>query len=247
MKIQVIDFETTSVDPEKCSPTEFASITYDIQTKARTDIFSTLIECHEAIPEEITELTGISAHTYEDEGWMTRPDFLNKFIDLSRKTELFCAYNADFDRRVLNQLLYDHQLAPIAKPEKWFDAMVDLPWPARLMRCRQLQHRALDIGLLMDTRAKHRALADVETICDVFDLYDMEAVLEYHKVPWIYVAAIVPAPWKDNGVGRDQAKAAGFGWEGAPGGDRKVPLKWVARFKQGADLPQFPFRTELLP
>lgn len=248
MKILVLDFETTGPDPLTCRPIEVAHIVYDTQTRERSSAFSSLIwrPQDEPISAEIEELTGITQEALETEDSVS-PGQLQAAINHSLgNADILCAYNSDFDRVVLEKMYESLGLSKPFRNKNWFCAMADLPWPEKLMRCRKLQHRALDLGLPMDTRVKHRAMADVITVCDIFDLYDMEEVLAYHAIPWQYVAATIPKPWTDGGKGRDAAKEAGFGWEGAPGDSKKIPGKWVRRFKEGSDIPEFPFKTESL-
>jgi hypothetical protein len=118
------------------------------------------------------------------------------------------------------------------------------------MRCKQLSHRCLDLGLSMDNRNVHRALADVDMVCDVLDLWDMEEVIAYWKIPDIYIRAMIPPPWVgrggDGGVGRDLAKAAGFGYERAPGTDNPYFEKqWVKRVKH-VDPSEYPFEVRVV-
>jgi len=247
MKLRVIDFETTGKDPATCRPLECAAITYDTKTKERSNIFSTLIwtPLYEPIPADITELTGIDDELIQREGYLSPGGFLGAFTPDVKEVDYYCAYNVMYDMEVLLNICKKLQTT-MPGPAEVFDAMVDLPWPENMQRCRQLQHRAFDLGLPMDGRRRHRALADVELICEIFDLYDMEAVLEYHKIPWVYYAAQIPAPWKDGGLGKAAAKEAGFGWEQAAGDTRKFPGKWVLRKKLGAELPEYSFSVEEL-
>ncbi len=232
MILGILDFETTGVIPEDCHPLELGYQTYDTTTKKRGKPISWLFwgEIYRGqVSAEIEELTGITEAMCEEFG-QSQATVLNAFGNvLGTKVDVLVAFNAQFDRTILERL---HRGFGKAIPKQpWFDAMVDLPWPARMQRCRKLQHRALDLGLPMDNREAHRALADVNLICDIFDMWDMDEVMEYWKQPWIYIAATIPPPWEDGGKGKDAVKAQGFGWEGAPGDDRKFPKRWVKRVK----------------
>lgn len=242
----ILDFETTGVDPKDCHPLELGFRTYDSTTKKRGNPLSWLFwdELYRGqISEEITELTGIDELLCYEEG-QSQATVLNAFGNvMGAKVDILCAYNVDFDRTILQRLHTGFGKAFPKQP--WFDAMVDLPWPTRLQRCRQLQHRSLDMGLPMDNRESHRAMADVNLICDNFDLWDMDEVLAYWKLPSTYLRADVPGPWEDGGKGRDAVKAAGFGWECAPGDTRKFPKKWIKRVKDFVP-DEFSFHVEVV-
>lgn len=248
MLLGILDFETNGKEAKDCHPLELAIRTYDTDTKKRGRPLSWLFwdEIYRGqISEEITDLTGISEDLCERDG-QSQATVLNAFGNtLSTKIDVLVAYNAVFDRTILERL---HRGFGKAIPKQpWFCAQTHLPWPLRMQRCQQLQHRALDIGLPMDSRESHRALADVNLICDIFDLYDMNDVMEYWKIPSIYVKAMVPPPWEDNGVGMAAAKAEGFRFEKAAGENEPVfPKKWVKKFKKGEDTSYLPFAVELL-
>lgn len=239
-----LDFETTGVDPGTCLPLEFGCQTYDTLTRERGKPFSQFIweKTYPAISQEITDITGITDKMVQSSG--VHSDILLAMVDVPLKTaDILVAYNASYDRQILFRL-YD--MLKLKRPHApWFDPMMDLPWPARMQKCRKLQHRALDLGLSMDEREQHRAMADIATMFDIFDLYDMSAVLEYWRLPWVYLQAIVPPPWTDGGKGRDMAKAAGFGWEAAPGDEMRFPKKWVKRVKE-TDATEYLFKTLVL-
>jgi DNA polymerase III alpha subunit (gram-positive type) len=241
MILGILDFETTGVIPEDCHPLELGYRTYDTTTKKRGSPLSWLFwdeQYRGQISEEITDLTGIDELLCYEEG-QSQATVLNAFMNvLGTNVGALCAYNAAFDRTILNRLCRGFGKAIPKQP--YLDALTDLPWPARMQRCRKLQHRALDLGLPMDGRESHRALADVNLICDIFDLWDMDEVVEYWKQPWIYIAATIPPPWEDGGKGKDMVKAAGFGWEAAPADDRNFPKRWVKRVKN-FDQAEYPF------
>lgn len=244
MNLLVLDFETTGVDPQTCHPIEFGARLYNTKTKERGAAFDCLIyeKYYPELTGEITELTGINQEELAKSG-CAQDVFISMAQGLLKKADMLVAYNVGFDRVILDKLHHDFQMRAPALP--WYCAYSDFPWPERLQRCGQLQHRALDLGLPMDGRPKHRAMADVDTVCDIFDLWDMPEVLEWHRQPWLFVTAVVPAPWTDNGAGRDLAKAHGFGWEKARGTDApSFPKKWVKRVKS-YDAAEYPFPTEL--
>lgn len=60
-KIKAFDIETTGLSPEKGEKiTEYASVTYDASNDTEISFFQTLIDPGKAIPQFITEITGIS-------------------------------------------------------------------------------------------------------------------------------------------------------------------------------------------
>lgn len=247
-KLLVLDFETTGPDPETCMPLELGARFYEIPddgaTPKRGKPFSQLIwENHyPEITPEITRLTGI---TTEMARKGTAVDVvLPMFEPMINKADVLVAYNAKFDRRVLHRMF-----EPFGKhyPDKpWFCGRADLPYPENMLTCQKLQHRALDLGLPMDGREQHRAMADVDTLCDIMDMWDMRAVLDWWRLPWLFVKANIPGPWIDGGKGKDAAKAKGFGWECAPGTDEpRFEKSWVKRVKH-FDPEEYSFPVTLL-
>lgn len=249
MKLLVLDFETTGVDPKTCVAIELACMLYDAVTRERSAPLTYLLKDGGApqLTDEIVALTGITTQMLEDEG-VSPHKALNGLMLMARKADMFVAYNAPYDRAVLAGLHQEYGMALV--PQPWLCAMSDLPWPEKMMACKKLQHRAMDIGLPMDNREQHRALADVVTVCDIFDLYDMPAVIAYAAQPDIFLKAMIPPPWEgkggDGGVGRDKAKALGFAYERAAGTDGPVFAKsWVKRCK-AYEASDFPFEVQVL-
>ncbi len=240
-----LDFETDSPDPLKCNPIEWGSQTYNTATKGRGAPFSKFI--HETfyppLPQEIKDLTGIEDHHLHEFG-CSQSVFLNLVDPRIKSADMLVAYNAQFDRTILKRIYDSFQMRFPDKP--WFCMRSDLPWPQRMQHCQKFQHRALDLGLAMDNRDAHRAMADVTLMWDVLDLWNFEDVYAYSQLPWTYLWADIEKPWIDGGKGRDAAKALGFGWEQCSGDERKFPGKWVKRIKEGAPLPEATFNiTEL--
>lgn len=238
-----IDFETDSVQASTCRPREIGVQTYCTETRKRGKAFSTMIweKTFPPLTAEIEELTGIT--DAENKTGCSVEIMLTMLAPILKEVDILCAYNAVYDRTVMKRC-YTH--AGMEMPDlPWICAYSDWPYPKR-MRCGQLSHRALDHGIKMDGRKLHRALADVTLMWDILDRYDPKVVLEYWGTPWVYAVAEVPKPWTDQGRGRDAAKAAGFGWEAAPGDDRKFPLKWVKRLKNNEPVPSYPFGVEFV-
>lgn len=246
-KILVLDFETTSVDATTCDPIEFAGQIYDTDTKARNEKYSTLIYepfYPELLP-KIEKLTGITKE--EVKHGLPKHQALVHIFNLMVKADIYCAYNAQYDKEILERMFSDTGCLEDMPKKNWFCAMSEYPYSEDMQTCRKLSHRALDLGLKMDMRTKHRAMADVETVLDIFDLVDMNDVLKEASRPWIYLSAKIPPSWEDGGKGKEQVKAHGFGWEGAPGdASNKFPKTWVKRVKQYSR-EQFPFFVVEIP
>jgi DNA polymerase III epsilon subunit-like protein len=223
------DFETTGVDPKTCLPLEWGSQTYNTDTTARGKEFSTFIwdRGYPDITEEITTLTGITSEMAKK--GCGQDVFLSMVDPLICEADALVAYNLNYDMTILKRIY-----ASFGKrfpDKKSFCMRADFPWPESMMKCQKLQHRALDIGLPMDTREKHRSMADVTTMWDIMDLYSAKDVLEFVYTPWVYLRADICGPWIDDGKQRDAAKSLGFSWEQAYGDEKKFPKTWVKRVK----------------
>ncbi|RMG82849.1 MAG: 3'-5' exonuclease [Chloroflexi bacterium] len=111
----VVDFETTGVD-------EQAEIVQAAVINAKgAVVLNTLVKPSQPIPPEAARVHGIS-----DDAVANAPTFVQAYVQLSQALAgtVAVAYNADFDRRILQQTCARYGL-PLIKPRRWECAMLN--------------------------------------------------------------------------------------------------------------------------
>lgn len=232
MLILGLDFETTSPDSLIARPIEVAVILWDEDWKEQGR-FDTLMRPKELVtlPEEIIRVTGITDAMLEDKAWPVDNAFrkLNEWIGMS---DAILAHNAQYDRTVYEEESKRLGFIPWEKP--WYCSIQDVEHSDRIT-CRKLSHMALDYGVPIDPANLHRAMADVELIGEAMRRNGIKAsgIKSYAESPWVYMKACIPAPWEDQGRGKDLAKKDGYNWETARGTQEpRFPKLWVKRIKE---------------
>lgn len=232
MLICGIDFETTSSDPLEARPIEVGLILWDDSWNEKSR-FSTLMwgKNYPELSDEIVKVTGITDHDIKKEAIPTDLAFkrLNQFID---QADMLIAHNAQYDFTVYKKESDRLGFIPWEKP--WHCSIQDIQHPES-MTCRKLSHLALDYGIAIDPATLHRALRDVELMGDVLRKAKIspQEISKFASSPWVYLKACIPAPWTDNGRGKELAKKDGYSWEKARGTDSPVFEKqWIKRVKQ---------------
>jgi hypothetical protein len=182
------------------------------------------------------------------------------FLHISTKCQYFIAHNVQYDAVVLAGFIDKfpdikkrYAGHPAFNTQNWICTYNDVPYPARF-RCKILSHLALDHGIEFGPNFKaHSALIDIELILKILIAggYTLEKILAYKNDAWIYLQALVPTPWEDNGKGKEDAKAAGYSFETARGTtEPKFPKAWVKRIKSAAleeeKKIQVPFKRQIL-
>lgn len=239
MKILGLDFETQGLDTETTNITEVGAVLCGISQDTsfpQGDTFRNVEKlsslCYSASyppqSEEAVELTGITDTMLHAEG--LHPEVVvGQLLKLAEKADYLMAYNARFDRAVLQAACARYKLEMPKTP--WLCAMVDVPYPEK-MTCAKLSHRAYDHGVMVDPRTLHRATQDVELMLSVISHYKLSDIITYAHEPWVYFEAVIMAPWKDNGIGKAKAASRGFTWQTPRGDDKQFPGKWVKRVKE---------------
>lgn len=224
MIVAGIDFETTSVDVETCSPTEVGIALWDPK---RNKLLETISQLIYVADEEITNsaITGIDGDMVVRYGWKI-PDIRSMLLSRIGDADYLMAHNASFDRTILNRIV------PINKP--WIDTMTDIPYPEHI-KTRSLPYLAVEHGFM--NPFAHRALFDVMAMIEITASYDFEIVLKYANSPTMWIQAVVS--YDD----RQLAKDLYFRWDPI----NKFWVKQIKEFNLEYEEGKAVFNIDLLP
>lgn len=154
----VVDTETTGFDPKSDALIEIAAAI--ICGPDVIDRFSTFVNPKRPIPEEITELTGISDDDVRD-----APDAINAVSLLMEFVgdRKIIAHNAAFDRAfIVENALFGSDML---EEKAWIDSL-EL---ARIALPRFREHNLAALSrAFVDIHSTHRAIDDVEALCKVW-------------------------------------------------------------------------------
>jgi inhibitor of KinA sporulation pathway (predicted exonuclease) len=225
--ILAIDFETTGTDPKNCYPIEVACAKVYPDTFTLSDTFEKLMwdRKYPSLTPEVVRVTHIQEHMLE-EGGCDPAAVLTKVAELVDASEGCLAYNASFDRGVFEASCRRLGLKFPVRP--WVCALKDVPYPEHYT-CRKMSHLALDHGITVYPGKLHRALGDVELMLELLRVsgYKWEDMLRRSMEPVVFLQALIPPPWEDNGIGKAKAKEAGYSFETPRGFEVKFPRLWV--------------------
>lgn len=245
MKVAIIDFETTGVDPLTCIPLEVCAYKIELKSEDSWDGMAGYLQffirhvAFESVPDHITELTGITTGQILHSGVGGFVVF-KKILEFTADCSYFIAHNRTFDMAVFgNQqealaLKSDFPGHNIFDTDNWFCSIEDAEYPARI-KCRVLSHLALEYAFDFKDVKVHSAITDTHMVWYI--LWKSGNTLAKMKArraePWVYLQALIPPPWEDGGAGKEQAKKAGYSFETARGTtEPKFPKAWVKRVKQ---------------
>lgn len=149
-EVVVLDTETTGLNPSSCSLLEIAAIR--MRGNEFVDEFHTFVDPGHAVPEEITELTGI---TQADVAGAPSPrEAVAALAEFAGNRNLV-AHNAGFDRDFVMR-----QAEPGALLGEWVDTLA----LSQIVLPRLKSHRLVDLSAAFGLHApSHRAMDD--TIC----------------------------------------------------------------------------------
>lgn len=254
MRLCGIDFESTGFPATECRITEMGATlcTYaDGQIIQNSEEVNSLVwdASYPSQSQEVIDVTGITDEMLKADGkpfhvvlkqlvdmfmWLGWPDFFiahNKaFDEVLFKAEIqrnLGIISSEFDVSIYTKLLNT----------PWLCTLKDITHPKKF-KSHKLAHLALDYGCPVDPNTLHRSIADVRLMLFMasrgkFDLAKMAALA---KVPNVIIRALVPKPFGpqgDNGVGKEKAKACGFGWERPPGCDGPIVKNaWLKQVKE---------------
>ena len=149
-EVVVLDTETTGLNPSSCSLLEIAAIR--MRGNEFVDEFHTFVDPGHAVPEEITELTGITQADVTDAP--SPREAVAALAEFAGNRNLV-AHNAGFDRDFVMR-----QAEPGALPGEWVDTLA----LSQIVLPRLKSHRLVDLSAAFGLHApSHRAMDD--TIC----------------------------------------------------------------------------------
>lgn len=189
------------------------------------------------LSQEIKALTGLRDEAVTEFG--IHPATAYRELDaycVERKVDFIVAHNGNnFDRPFILHELDELKIeAPCFRKLPWLDTRRDIVYAeGEEPRQRSLEH------LLAKKRfipaISHRALSDAENTMWLLSHYDINAIIEYAKIPWKVVQAVVH--YDD----REVAKANGYSWQEL---NHKIyPKAWVKLVKENeleAEAKKFP-------
>jgi len=219
VRVLVVDFETTGKDTDKDRITEIGAVLYDPIEKVEMAAIEWLMwdESYGLLSEEGQRVTGLNDTILKREG---KPplETLIKLQETIKGVDYVVAFNKKFDESIFISECNRHSLTVPRTP--WVCSLFEYPYPKHLRgRYLKLMYLALEHGIAVDPAKLHRALADCRLLVQIMDKYKWSEVEEYYKTPTIKLIAHTIPPWKDDGVSKDKAKAAGFKWDG-------IELRW---------------------
>lgn len=176
------------------------------------------------VQEMMKRITGITPEMLEEFGTDAKKnlEWLVEFA-LKHKIDYIVAHNGEnFDKPMLFAELDRHGiLAPEFRAIPWIDTKSDIPFVTE-PDSRRLNHLAADHGFI--NPFAHRAIFDVLTMLRILANYDIAKVIEYQKIPFHTMRAVVSFDDKQ------LAKDLRYSWEKI--GTQTYPKMWVKKVKQ---------------
>src|SRR5262245_29347244 len=153
----LIDVETTGLNTAQDEVIELAMIKFtylpDDRIAAITDVFSSFNEPSIPIPEEITELTGITDEMVS--GHRIDPDAFRSFVSLRW---LIVAHNANFDRK------FAERYWPAFERKPWACSATEVEWRKHGFDGSRLGYLLAGVGLFHQA---HRAIDDCRALIEI--------------------------------------------------------------------------------
>lgn len=235
----LIDFEATGVDPKTARILEIGAMVVDEEFNEPLAGMSQLVweSGYPALTPEVEKITNITQQMLEEQG-VDLEKAMYMLADLVCEFDInhIIAYNRKYDEVLFNAEVARGTFDMNARVSwlsqvPWLCAMEDIETNYAFKSWR-LMHVALEYGVTVNPKLLHRAIADVELMREMLKESGTspKAMYDFQKLPWIYVAADVKAPWTDNGKSSTEAKGLGFRWESA-GDERKFPKTWIKKIK----------------
>lgn len=228
MRLAGIDFETTGLDTGNDRIIEAGVVLYDTDLKAPVQLYSQFIydESLEVFFNEETlqtmqRVSGITPSLLREFGHHPKTALMDIGALVARADYIVAHNGESFDKPILMAELARHGVDNCLRTKPWLDTKEDIPYDVP-PESNRLRHLALDQGFI--NPFEHRAVFDVLTMMKVLSKHDIQAIIEYSKIPWIIVRAMVS--YDDRQLAKDQR----FSWERI--GDRNYPKQWVKRIKE---------------
>lgn len=229
MRLLGLDFETTGLDTSKDRIVEIGAALWDVEAKRPLTTLG--VFCHEPTSEISKEslemmdrICGITLPVLQEFGTPVKGNlaWLDGFCS-KHKVDYIVAHNGEnYDKPLLMAELARHGVdAPCLRMLPWIDTRTDIPFASE-PDSRKLKHLAGDHGFI--NPFAHRAVFDVLTMLRILSNYDIQQVLEFQKIPFMVVRAVVSYEQ------RDLAKARRYSWEKI--GEKSYPKMWVKLVKE---------------
>ena len=235
MIVAGIDFETTSVDPHTCHPTEVALILWEAQTNTIIEPMSFLLQLPAEVEVTNEHITGISKRLVQNYGyrWNEAQEYILQRLAYA---DYFMAHNVEFDRTILKRMVNweNHYGEKPFDDSHWIDTMTDVPYPEGI-KTRALTYLAAEHGFV--NPFPHRALFDVMTMIKIAGMYDLAEILKYANSPNIWLRASVS--FEDKQLAKDRY----FKWDPT----NKLWVKKVKEMNIAYEEERAEFPIDLLP
>lgn len=237
----LLDVESTGLDTKKDRIIEFGIQVVDDNWEP-TQTFSYLVKGADYPPltADITRITKITQNDLDTlalsvQAATTMIDNICK----SKEFDYVIAFNRSFDEDIVKTEMARGAFTMLPGINKlcntpWICAMADVESNYDYKSWR-LQHLALEYGVTVNPKQLHRAINDVELMRQMLVAANANPheMYKFQQTPWVFLQALIPAPWTDNGKGVAEAKKMGYQWEVAKGTQEPRHEKcWVKRIKQ---------------
>lgn len=240
MQTLLIDFESTGVDTNNDRIIEIGAQLVDENWEKLGQV-SCLVKGEDFPPlsHDIVRITKISQEVLDKEALKPAQAY-NLLASLAGpELSYVVAFNRVFDENIFKSEVSRMAFGMIPEinlliQTPWLCAMVDIESNYNFKSWR-LAHLALEYEVAVNPKELHRAINDVELMRRMLIATGVKAndMYAFQKMPWVFLRALIPAPWEDNGKGKAEAQKLGYSWETARGTDGpKFEKAWVKRVKQ---------------
>lgn len=206
MIINIVDLETTGLDPAKDEVTEIGAILWDTDLNAPVAFFNKLLRINGKLEQKIIELTGITDDLLAKHGELPEKVW-KEYSAFCAHADFMLAHNAPFDRGFI-----EAAIGPELRP--WIDSCTDVDYPETITT-RKLTYLAAEHGFA--NPFAHRAITDVLTTAQIVSRYDWNETIKNAQTPSITLRAMVT--YEQN----QKAKDLSFRWDAT----RKIWTKQV--------------------
>ncbi|MDA9496060.1 3'-5' exonuclease [Bradyrhizobium sp. CCBAU 11357] len=153
----LLDVETTGLNTEQDEIIELAMVKFDYLPDDRiariTDVFSSFNEPQNPIPDEITELTGITDEMVL--GHRIDPNAVSAFVS---DAVIIVAHNANFDRK------FAERYWPVFERKPWACSATEIEWRRHGFDGSRLGYLLAGVGLFHQA---HRAIDDCRALIEI--------------------------------------------------------------------------------
>lgn len=254
MQTILIDFETTGLDTATERIIEIGAQVVDEKWEVQEHL-SVLINGEDFPPltADIQRITGITQDELHSRGFLIDEAYAMLDDLLAPEISYAIAFNSVFDEGIFkaeSARLGLHAFDGIAHllQMPWLCAMSDIESNYQF-KSWKLAHLALEYKVPVDPNILHRAINDVNLMRQMLKATGTSPteMFTFRNMPWVFLRALIPAPWEDGGKGKEAASKRGYSWEKARGTDGpKFEKAWVKRVKASqvqAETQDAPFKV----